>query len=342
MSLKILFYGDGNTKKGIGHLVRALGYSFELQNYQSNYDIYFAGSRIDIIQKIVNEFESAGLKSPQIIHLKNDSTQLDWPEDSKLKLEEIFQLRSYNFDVVFIDGKLSWDASEWGLLLKNFRHVVCVDCIGAIDQPVSGVIFPNEYYSGPTPSHKKTRLLFGENWIWLHPGIKKLKGSVKVAPTLFDFAVQMGGADPANLALQAAKDLKKLNLHEEKIIFLIGPEYKFKSDLSVYLTSNGFKNTVIETMTPGFHEKIYKSKLLLCAYGLIAREAEYLGVSSVLYHHNPDHLTDLNNYLNAKQRSSTTRELWLKNQTVSQLNTSPDWPRISENLSSLIQELCAE
>jgi spore coat polysaccharide biosynthesis predicted glycosyltransferase SpsG len=244
--IRIIFRTDGNSKIGMGHLVRCLNLAQELER-RSDSDISFltedSNEAIEMISRygyrIKNSLEKESL----------DAIITSLPEISQDYVQE---------------------------LKKKARLLVCLDDSMtrkfSADIVVRGSIVPElrDYDPG-----SRARFFAGKEFMILNRQFKKFNmKNKKISPVAKAVLITMGGGDINNLtskvmaALEGLKDIKKT--------VVVGPAFKDVHNLK------SFKNYTLKYDVSNMAELMFFSDLVIAGGGITLYELASVGVPGIV------------------------------------------------------------
>lgn len=296
-----------------------------------NWQIETANSNQKLDHKIRDEWSTYKIQIPSRIDL-TEILPGTWENSQDLILRNLLSLKG-NFDFLFSDGKSPWSFEQWEMLKCKFAHIIPIDNIYSLDAAVDGSIFPIDYFCQMGLA-VKGKVWTGPEWVWIHPASRKVQRS---SNPQYLYGIQMGGADPGNLTLKALGDLQAQKVPLDQVLVLLGPSYTHWKSLELWLR-NAKSQPKIEMTGVSLHEKLADCKVLLCAFGLVAVESQYIGIPIVLFGHNPEHEKDLQTYLSARPRLALSRPDWLAGKKFPILKGTIERPDIGDALRKIILE----
>jgi len=183
MKPRIIFRADGNSKIGLGHVVRSLALAYL---FKDDFRCYFAIQNPS--PNIVNQIESSGavpIVLPKNTNYKSDALYLT---QQVLMADDIVVLDGYNFNFEYQQ-----------IIRQAAASLVCIDDIQAypfladvvINQ--AGSINPKNYQVQPY-----TKLCLGPAYALLRDPFLKAAAQPRSVATIKKIMLNMGGADPDN------------------------------------------------------------------------------------------------------------------------------------------------
>ena len=227
----MFFRADGNSKLGLGHIVRCLSIIQMVCNY---YDCVM----------IVNNADKS------VFNIINDVCKfIDLNAENSIK--EIEKIRSIvqSKDIIIIDG-YDFDIKYQIELRKIAKKLVAIDDLSGKEFAVDVIINHGDILALPSyQALKCTQIYSGFNYLIVRPDFIKasfIKKNVKSINTVF---ICMGGADPFNITTKVIEACSQCDFIQ-KIIVVIGGAYNNKADLNnLFAKINNVSIELIENAT---------------------------------------------------------------------------------------------
>ena len=344
--MKLMIHGEGDSAKGLGHLVRALGLAFELS---PQHEIIFAVSAANLSTAEALKSQLSKWYAPHdfsIIALGEISPlphgDNGWrTAASATQAALVKAAKSANIDVLISDGKFEWSPSEVEQLATTAK-LILIDNLAPSRGLADFVIYPTGHASDEMIAPiKPERLRTGLEWSWIHPAAKKL--SQASASQTLQCTISMGGADPEQLTLRLMKAISTI-LPEGKKAVVIGRSFSHAAEVKAL--GNQLKNWEFIDGGESAFEAFKKSKSVVCAFGITVYECMAMGIPTGIVPHDYDSAADANlllkRYPNAgfllKDTSEESVRIFLnrkKNDTLDSTLTSKIG-QLSTQISALI------
>lgn len=217
---RIIFRADGNSRIGLGHVMRSLALAHMLRR---DFECVFAIQSPDLaLQERIREVCDGIIVLPPA---EPDADRFVHELDAYISAEEIVVLDGYTFVTAYQQNIKSRGAA-----------LVCIDDIHAypfvadavINQ--SGGVSPQLYQFAPY-----TRLLLGPHYALLRPAFLRAAKAARAIPEgELRVLVCMGGADPDNHTCQALEELQAIPA-VQRVEVVVGSAYSHSSELKQYL-----------------------------------------------------------------------------------------------------------
>ncbi|WP_377468994.1 UDP-2,4-diacetamido-2,4,6-trideoxy-beta-L-altropyranose hydrolase [Pontibacter silvestris] len=217
---RIIFRADGNSKIGLGHVVRSLALA---QMLRHEFECVFAIQSPDIfLQEQIKQVCDGFITLPPCLPSED---RFIYELNAYISEEEIVVVDGYNFDKAYQEN-----------IKSKGSKLVCIDDISAypfvadIVLNQAGGVSADTYNIAPY-----TKLLLGPKYALLRPpflnaALKKRtvpKGELKLL-------LNLGGADPANHTLAIAKELAA-NITVSQIHIVVGSAYLHMAELEQWI-----------------------------------------------------------------------------------------------------------
>ncbi|WP_299759619.1 UDP-2,4-diacetamido-2,4,6-trideoxy-beta-L-altropyranose hydrolase [uncultured Pontibacter sp.] len=220
---RIVFRADGNSRIGLGHVVRSLALARMLQG---EFSCVFA----------IQEPEEPLVR--QLREVCADVLVLPEGEVGELEAYYLAEKVLRPTDVVVLDGYSFGTAYQQVIKAKGCA-LVCIDDIHAYPFAadavinMAGGIAKEKYETAPY-----TKLLLGPRYALLRPPFLQAATSPRGLPAPGARALlNMGGADPQNHTLKIAKDLGRIQ-NLAKVEVIVGSAYQHLPELEAWLLQN--------------------------------------------------------------------------------------------------------
>jgi UDP-2,4-diacetamido-2,4,6-trideoxy-beta-L-altropyranose hydrolase len=249
---KLVFRADGDSKMGLGHVVRSLAL---LDILKHDFNCSFA-----IMRPSKETLAILHTSCEQVVELPDheDSTFLNRLEGSEVVIidgyhfsqEMRLKLRNSAFRVVAIDDECrDWDSVD---MVINY-----------------GLINPKAVISKNMPGY----LLLGLKYLIVRvPFMNSAKRERSISEVSSAF-ICMGGADPFNITLKALKACL-LNMSIAQINVVVGSAYEYEEELATYCKSSDKSVSLYKNMSASeLAELIAVSDIALTTSSSIALEA---------------------------------------------------------------------
>ncbi|MEJ8756750.1 UDP-2,4-diacetamido-2,4,6-trideoxy-beta-L-altropyranose hydrolase [Pontibacter sp. H259] len=217
---RIIFRADGNSRIGLGHVVRSLALAAMLREH---FECVFA----------IQEPDDALKAQIQEVCLGIISLPVCAPSEERYT----YELAAYTSEeeIVVLDG-YTFDTAYQKTIKSRGAQLVCIDDIHAY--PFVADVIINHAGGVDAATYKTaayTKLLLGPQYALLRSPFlsasKQNRSIPKGAPTLF---LNLGGADPENYTLKLAKEIDGLQKFES-IEIVVGSSYKHEAELTDWL-----------------------------------------------------------------------------------------------------------
>jgi UDP-2,4-diacetamido-2,4,6-trideoxy-beta-L-altropyranose hydrolase len=220
MSRRIIFRADGNSRIGLGHVMRSLALVHMLRR---EFECVFAIQSPDqALQERIREVCHGIILLPPA-----DAAEERFKHelDAYISEEEIVVLDGYNFRT---DYQQNIKARGAALVCIDDIHAYAFVADAVINQ--AGGVQPQAYETAPY-----THLALGPHYAMLRPAFLKASKSTRSMPAdELRVLVCMGGADPDNHTLQAAKTLQGIAAVKHLEV-VVGSAYTYLSELKQYV-----------------------------------------------------------------------------------------------------------
>ncbi len=263
---RIIFRADGNSRIGLGHVVRSLALAAMLRD---DFECVFAIQEPDETLKEQILQTCHGIITLPIC--KPDEVRFTYELAAYISEEEIVVLDGYNF------------GTEYQQTIKSRDAVLfCIDDIHSY--PFVADVIINQAGGLQASNYKTapyTKLLLGPEYALLRePFLKASKIKRGLPKGKLNILLNMGGADPDNYTLQIAKELAETQ-STATIQVIVGSAYKHLPELQDWLYQ--LKNYKLhQNLSAEDMQKLMKR----CAVAITSASGvayEYAAVGGVLY-----------------------------------------------------------
>ena len=264
---EIYFRADGNSKIGLGHVIRSLALAEMLI---SHFDCHF------IIQK-----PSATLKQ-QILEVCKSIIELKESDDYSAEANLITEQYLKGDEIVVLDGYFFNTDYQRKIKTKGCK-LVCIDDIFEYHFVADAVINHSGGISESQYSAEDyTKFYLGLQYLLLRKPFREIAKDKSLGKeTLNDVFVCLGGADPNNDLLKVLTDCEQVN-PKLNCYVVIGGAYLFKQELFEYKNNSKLKITVLENLSAQDMANIMRK----CGVGITSPSTvalEYLSTKGVLF-----------------------------------------------------------
>ncbi|MBK8505400.1 MAG: UDP-2,4-diacetamido-2,4,6-trideoxy-beta-L-altropyranose hydrolase [Saprospiraceae bacterium] len=211
---------DGNSRIGLGHLVRSLALAEMLSDIFSIH--FITRNPLASLKREIKEICHSIILLPESIDHENEAVYL---VNNHIEIGEAVVLDGYHF------------TTDYQTILKNWGCIlICIDDIHAYhfvaDAIINhaGGIKPEDYLCLST-----TQLYLGLDYALLRKPFRDATKDRRPLENREDAVfICLGGADPQNHTLEVLKKCEKL-LQGEKCYLILGAAYPYRNELEVYL-----------------------------------------------------------------------------------------------------------
>jgi UDP-2,4-diacetamido-2,4,6-trideoxy-beta-L-altropyranose hydrolase len=263
---RIFFRADGNSKIGLGHVIRSLSLAEMLREDFCTIFLIRSPSE-DLRNKILNVCDELNELSEDSNHEEEASLVRNL-----INPEDILVLDGYSFD--FSYQKI--------LKLKSIK-LVCIDDLAATHFLAEAIInhtpgIPHQKYD----AEYNTRFYLGTEYAMLRIPFLRVAGESRQITNIESAFINFGGADPDNYTYQILKELISNNFLKT-INVVVGSSYQYSEKLSELINAESTKKVKI------FHslnehqliDLMKQSQIAICAASTIAYE--YCCVGGALF-----------------------------------------------------------
>lgn len=285
--MTVLFHGDGDSKKGLGHLVRSLSLALEMPK---DIKTVFATTNVPLAKKILSQLSSYFSRSIEIYGIPvNDP---DWRSSASPVGRALVQLtQDLHANIIVSDGKYPWGPQEMERFLQ-VASLVLVDNLNADLSHADLLVLPTDHASDEIQtSIPAGRLRTGLSWTWIHPAARRKTSVTKD----IDITVSLGGADPSQLTLKALDRIEESAQFSKKAV-VIGASFAHAKKIHERL-ANSPSWSIIEGAHSS-HEVFARSHLVLCAFGITPYECYAMGVPTWIVTHDLNAISEVDLFLN--------------------------------------------
>ncbi|WP_264535082.1 UDP-2,4-diacetamido-2,4,6-trideoxy-beta-L-altropyranose hydrolase [Flavobacterium sp. N1736] len=223
---RVLFRADGNSKIGLGHVIRCIALAQMLKNeFECFFVIYRPAKEVILILQ----------KFGKIISLSESNELVEF--EKSLNKNDIVVIDGYTFDEEYI-----------GAIKKQIKKIVQIDDFAhgyfssdlVINHANSNLIY--RYNVSPN-----TKVLCGFEYLILREQFLKIatKGSREISKVDTAF-ICMGGADPTNITLKVIQSCIQADFIK-KVIVVTGAAYIQDNQLKIFISKNSQINIVHHT-----------------------------------------------------------------------------------------------
>jgi len=279
MLARALFRADGSRHLGTGHIMRCIGFAQGLSKVGVK-PVFVVKNFEQEITKLIQHYGY----EVETIHQNSSST-----EDASLTLK--FAAR-HNANMIVTD--LSYrdtmaNMDEYNKYLQTLKathkFLVTIDGLCKIRFPSDIVIDP--YYRTENINYESygyTKFLLGPAYfIFRQEFIEAAKVSRQIKKDAKNILVTMGGSDPLNVTLKAAKALSKLNKNSINLRVVTGACFSYPVKQELKRTLKGFTgNCELILRSNKMAELMLWSDLAITAGGLTKYETAATGTPSIV------------------------------------------------------------
>ena len=270
-----IFRADGNSKIGIGHIMRCIGLAQKLldENVKS---IFITKSNEKIVERIKN-FGFSVITLPNNIDLLADVT----------RIKEIAQ--ENNAKLIFADiwHKESMQNPDYYVeFISLLKDQICVLVIidGPSDKYLDCDLFIVPYVGVEKHNFQSKKLLLGSRYfIFRKEFINASKEEKIINQDIKKILVSMGGSDPNNHSIPVLRAILKYNKPNIKTFVVIGPTFNSElvKDLENIREINK-KNITLIKNCDNLANFILDSDILITSDGLTKYESSIIGTPMII------------------------------------------------------------
>lgn len=305
---RLIFHGEGDSIRGTGHLVRAVGLAAEVnQLIASKYLVESHTNNPSLVETLLHDWKNCSILATKN-YLFNSLADHRWSQRQKeVFLETACNLpRTHAEEWLISDNKYPLIQSDIKELYSRYERLIFIDNSFCVNFKVDALIVPHEFSE---LSQAAAPLFSGPDWLWLNPSLDLVQ--VPSVPK-YDYSIFMGGADPSGLTEQALDDLRRLQGNKRlKILVCIGPVNRRISEIKKLSKELNHFEIDIQTANGFVLSLLATANECLVAFGLTAIELEYLGKQVVLYSHDKTHELESEKYVTRHPCQSKLRSRWL-------------------------------
>ncbi|MNS36648.1 UDP-2,4-diacetamido-2,4,6-trideoxy-beta-L-altropyranose hydrolase [compost metagenome] len=254
---KVFFRADGNSKIGLGHVIRSLALA---EMIKSHFDCIFL-IRTPSESLKIQLFNSC----VEVIELPEENSLID---EAKYIIEKYIQKE----DIVVLDG-YSFSTDYQKTVKRCGCKIVAIDDLHEWHFVVDVVINQAGLISIEDYSYESyTQFLLGPQYALLRKPFLRTRPYVINQNVL----VNLGGADPDNISLKILEALKSFSL---TITLIIGSANVHENEINHYLKLNPQQEVTIRKNLSATEmaESIGESGLVICSSSSIAYETASIG-----------------------------------------------------------------
>ncbi len=228
---KVFFRADGNSKIGLGHVIRSLALAAMLkEEFECHFIIQ--NPLPTLKEQILNECHSI-IELPESTNYQKELLYL---AENHLEKENIVVLDGYNFK------------TEYQKLIKSFGcKLVCIDDIHEIDFYADAIINHTGGISSSAYSvEDKTDFYFGLKYLLVRKPFMDEAKNRKKKEINSNIFICLGGADPDNTTMEMLELCENNNLDIDTCYVVIGAANQHKDTLDAFSKKSNLK---IELLT---------------------------------------------------------------------------------------------
>lgn len=267
LKTKIYFRADGNSRIGLGHVMRSLAL---LNMLKSEFQCYFIIRRpISRLKKIIQNICERVIEIPEFQY---ENLEAEYISKTFLEMGDIVVLDGYNFRT-----------SYQQIIKKKGCKLVCIDDIYSYHFVADAIInhaggIKESYYS----KEAYTQMFLGLDYAILgEPFLKAAKQRNLNGERRDNIFICLGGADPNNDTIEVLKKCEAL-ISINKFFVVIGAAYQYKEELEFYLKNTRLNIELLRSLST--MEMIFYMKRCGTAITPPSTIAyEYLSVGGNLY-----------------------------------------------------------
>ncbi|MFA4870244.1 MAG: UDP-2,4-diacetamido-2,4,6-trideoxy-beta-L-altropyranose hydrolase [Pedobacter sp.] len=253
---RILFRADGNSKIGLGHIMRCIALS---QMLRGDFHCSFIISHpSESLKTIIAPFG-------ELIELK--SMDMDG---------ELLEIESFvcKADIMVVDG-YAFDEKYIGYLNAKVHKLVIIDdfAVGYFDSAIV-LNHANESLIYSYKTSRNTKVLCGFNYLMLRPEFLKAARTNRSVCQVDTVFVCMGGADPTNVTIKVLEGCIKTKFIKE-IIVVTGSAYANQQELASFIKKAGTDIKIVNHINVDANtmvKLISSSQICICPASSIALE----------------------------------------------------------------------
>jgi UDP-2,4-diacetamido-2,4,6-trideoxy-beta-L-altropyranose hydrolase len=263
---RIIFRADGNSRIGLGHVVRSLALAAMLRN---EFECVFAIQEPDETLKAQILETCHGIITLPVCAPSED--RFNYELSAYISAEEIVVLDGYNFNTTYQQSIRSREA-----------QLICIDDIHAYHF-VADVLL-NQAGGVDATNYKVasyTKMLLGPKYALLRqPFLKASKQNRTIPKGKLKLLLNMGGADPDNYTLKIAQEIAALE-NIATIEIVVGSAYKYLKELQIWLHAKTDINLHQNLNAEQMSQLMQKSAMAITSASGVAYE--YAAVGGVLF-----------------------------------------------------------
>jgi spore coat polysaccharide biosynthesis predicted glycosyltransferase SpsG len=270
----ILLHAEGDTRTGLGHLVRMVGVAGDLA---ASRKVHLA-SASPHLAAVVREL-APWSSGPFEVHALAPSLEDPWSRGPELAEELTGLARALAATVLVSDGKATYPKEAFASL-RGHARVVLVDNVVTDPSAYDLLVLPT-CHADPAVIARvgAEKVRTGADWTFVHPAVRAAAARPR-GPGQVVF-VSMGGADPNGLTGRAIAHL--LATTTERVVVVCGPANLHRASLEALAAREPRLSLV--SGSPASQDALAASAWALCAFGITAYEAVALGIPLVVVPH---------------------------------------------------------
>lgn len=263
--LHVAIRADGNSKIGLGHIIRTmvLGNELKKNNCKVTYITQEYKETLDILKK--NKFE--------VFNIKTNASAAD----------EIYTINKFMKDNeidIFIGDSFKIDKNYIAKIKKYDKFVVIIDNLRDMslnaDLIINGGIYA--YKLAKDAERYKQKVLLGTKYFLIREQFANINKKF-IKKEVKSILITMGGADPMNLTPKIIKMVSSIN-RNLKINVVVGNAFKNIKEIKDIDKNNSqiYLNYNVENMA----ELMYESNIAISAGGTTLYELAIVGTPSIV------------------------------------------------------------
>jgi len=253
---RILFRADGNSKIGLGHIVRSLSL---IEMLQTHFECFFlTRAPEDAIEKAITQYCS-------LVQLESDI---------KNELEELFSILNKD-DIVVLDG-YDFNSEYQKIIRSKINKLVMID--DKANHHYYADLIINHGGESLKQKYSKegyTKVLAGFSYAVMRKEFLRAARSTRAVSKVDTVYICIGGSDPFNITVKALQAC--INSHFIKKVYVVtGSAYNNRTELLGQIEKGSADKNIIyaeNINAEGIVQLISESEIAICSASSVAIEA---------------------------------------------------------------------